>query len=239
MLSTETSIKLYYLNYIAHYLDIAAPLIILLIVIFRLKKFEFLDWMIFTFLVIQTILNTIATYIELNPGPNGNHLVYYINSILSLLILSCFYRHIFINSKVYKNIVVCIFVLFALAVAFILGVLKSMLNYTSYTLAVNALVIVVYSLVALWKLLEMQQDLPLYQTKEFYFIMGLLTYYGISFIIFLVHNYLTSLLPLQVNYLWMYHNFFFAIACGIWLKAFFINDGYKNNNSNNNSSFRI
>jgi hypothetical protein len=224
---------------IAYYLDVIFPFITLLIMVISKKKFCFLDNILFGYLLTQTILNIISTIIALNPGPNGNHVIYYINSLLSLMTMSFFYRKLFNDNKVAKKNISLVLALFYISVGYLLFIPESFLSYTSYTLAANALAIIIYSLLGLLHLLKIQDEMPLHKSKEFYFIMGLLLYYGTSFIIFLAHNYLAELIPLQVNYLWMYHNIFFAIACIVWIKSFFINNGYQNNNSNNNSSFYI
>lgn len=192
------------------YPDTISPLLLIVILFFITQ----LDWRrdcILWFVVFQAILNSIALYLDINPDLTNQYL-YHLNCLLSILILSIFFRN-GIETKLIR-----LLVLPTMVIILTLGILnmifwQGILQFPSTCYAIVSIVIVIYCLIYYLENMMWHKSLDIIKSRNFWHVTGLLTYYATSFFIFISYSYLTELSIQNQSILWKIHNVVFSIMC--------------------------
>lgn len=228
-----------YIDIFFLYLDVTAGLVAFFFVtlLFIKRKFCFTERVSAIFIITQAILNVIAN--TLMEYSISNHSIYLLNALCTQVIFGYYFYNLFKSYFKFTFLIKWLVIVFVFIVFYLIFITNDKINYTTYSLSVNAFLIVVYCLISFWKLVFKENNLAIYNTKQFYLLAALLVYFGSSFVIFLSHNYLAIIIPKQVWIIWRVHNLFFGIAFFFFVRLFFITNEYPNNFSTNSNHIRI
>ena len=175
-----------------------------------------IDRTILFFLGSQVILNTFAGYLQYYHI--NNMWLYSVNILFFLIIFTFyFYRNLF-GIRTRKIILAC-FLLFLIFSCFNVIFIQPYDTFNSYSYALGALLIVIYSLLGLRQLINFSPEYDILQLKNFWFAAGILLYFGSSFFIFMSYHYLSAVSAKDVGVLWKIHNLFLAVSSIVFLKA--------------------
>ncbi|WP_072835136.1 hypothetical protein [Flavisolibacter ginsengisoli] len=204
------------------YLDITAPLVVFLVVLFavlyrglHLRPF---DRILISFLLAQILLNSLANFLQYHK--TNNHWVYHLNCITTQVIFSVYFFFLFTDVARKKILLYgsLIFILFyVLNIVFI----QPYYTFNSYSYAMGAFLFVAFALMSFYGWMEGLPATNILQLKEFWGAAGILFYFGSSFFIFISYEYLSEVSAKNVGILWKLHNVFLTLGCFIFLKAIF------------------
>jgi hypothetical protein len=102
---------------------------------------------------------------------------------------------------------------------FSLFILQPFEKFNSYNHALGAFFLVLYSLLAFHKWMQVLPAANILALKEFWGAAGVLFYFGSAFSIFISYEYLIQVTYKTVITVWLLHNFFMALGCVIFTKA--------------------
>ncbi len=199
------------------YLDIAAPLIALVIgvlfFLFKKRKMVLSDRVILVFLAVEVILNTLSNVLQNNLI--NNHWVYHLNGMVTQSLFT-FY---FFRSLHSKRFVMISFLFFVSFWFVNMMWIQSYSTFNSYSYAAGVFLIVVYALINFKEIIDELPMFAILELKDFWMLAGILTYFGSCFFIFSSYNYLSAVSPGNVGILWKTHNIFLAAGCILFFKA--------------------
>jgi hypothetical protein len=204
------------------YLDIAAPLVVFLVVLFAVlyRGLQLLpyDRILISFLLAQVFLNSLANYLQ--DQQINNHWVYHLNCITTQVIFTIYFFHLFADAPKRKLLLygTLFFILF-----YIINIVFIQPYYTfnSYSYAMGAFLFVGFALMSFYGWMEGLPASNILLLKEFWGAAGILFYFGSSFFIFISYEYLSEVSAKNVGILWKLHNVFLTLGCVIFLKAIF------------------
>ncbi len=204
-------------NNFLFYLDIMAPLIVLLLAVFFFKVKQrtivYPDYLLLYFFLCQAFLNTMASVLQ--SKQLTNHWLYHINSFITVIIFTTY----FLTSLKNKNAIISGFFLFVAFWLVNIIWLQPYDTFNSYSYSLGAFLIVLFSLLSFRELIVQMPVQEILSLKDFWMLAGLLTYFGSCFFIFISYNYLSGVAPKNVGVLWKIHNIFLAVACVLFFKA--------------------
>ena len=197
-------------------LDIIAPAISLVFLIIpfiiRKREFSFSDYILIGFLFVELVLNSIAALLQ---SRSINNLpIYFLNCFIIHTVFSYYFFKILYR----KQFVLIGFVFFLIAFAFFFKI-QPYNTFPSYLYAIASFIMILYSLIFLNQFIDTPSAYEILSLKEFWIVVGTLTYFGSSFFIFISYNYLSIVSPKKVYILWQSHNIFLFLGCCIFLKS--------------------
>jgi hypothetical protein len=204
------------------YLDIIAPVVIFLVVLFAvvyrgLKLLPY-DRILISFLLSQIILNSLGNYLQ--DLRINNQWVYHLNCITTQGIFTFYFCYLFADASKKRLLLYgsLIFILF-----YVINIIFIQPYYTfaSYSYAMGAFLFVGFALMSFYGWMEGLPATNILLLKEFWGAAGILFYFGSSFFIFISYEYLSEVSPRNVGTLWKLHNVFLTLGCLIFLKAIF------------------
>ncbi|MGE5108971.1 MAG: hypothetical protein ACM3H8_15640 [Sphingobacteriales bacterium] len=175
-----------------------------------------IDRTILFFLGGQVIINTFAGYLEYYHI--NNQWLYSLNILFFVVIFTIYFYKDLSGIRTRKIILVW-FLFFLIFFCFSLIFFQPYRTFNSYSYALGALLIVIYSLLGLRQLINYSPEYDILRLKNFWFAAGILLYFGSSFFIFMSFHYLSAVSAKDVGVLWKIHNLFLAISSAIFLKA--------------------
>lgn len=205
-------------------LDILAPFFALLFVLIRVvqKKRAFVnaDKALIIFLLLQLVLNTIAGYLQFRQL--DNLFIYRLNCLLSHFLFTWYFFTVFTRKKLlYAGLSVFILIEVIIFLYPQTYIYKNQvyIAFPSYSFALSSFILSVYALSLLNIIIEKIPTFHIFSLKEFWFITGILMYFGSAFFIFVSYQYLSQMSTKNIEVLWQVHNIFLALSCIIFLKA--------------------
>jgi hypothetical protein len=175
-----------------------------------------IDKTILLFCLSQVLLNTFSEY--LYSRHISNLWVYSVNILVFVFVFTSYF-YIQLAGRFIKRYVIGGLVIFSLFFCFNIVYIQPLNTFNSYSYALGALLIVVYSLTGLRQLLNYSHEYDILRLKNFWFAAGILLYFGSSFFIFISYHYLSETSANDVGVLWKIHNLFLAVGCFVFLKA--------------------
>lgn len=206
-------------------LDAISPFLLLLLL--YQKRFRIIERgnPVFYFIIVQFIANMICNWMDLKLGKN-NILIYFINCVLSFLILSIYFFQKFSFS--HKWIIMStIFLSFMLFSILDLIYWEKLITFNSNVFTVASFVITIYGLLYYYDQLIQPVPVSLKKSRDFWFVTGLFTYYASSFFIFATYKILTRNFTKNMGILWQIHNIIFLIMCVYLFIGFLCNPSQK------------
>ena len=204
------------------YLDIIAPLLVFILVLFAILRrgmrlIDF-DLILLSFILLQIVLNGTANFLQ--DHRINNHWVYHLNCIATQAVFSIYFYQLF-SSLARKRLILYSAIIFVSFYLVNLFFIQPYHTFNSYSYAMGAIFIVSFALIGFYGWMK---ELPAYNIvhlKEFWGSAGVLFYFGSSFFIFISYQYLSLVSPKNVGILWQLHNVFLALGCFLFLKAIF------------------
>lgn len=204
------------------YLDIAAPLVVFLVVLFAVlyRGLQLLpyDRILISFLLAQVFLNSLANYLQ--DQQINNHWVYHLNCITTQVIFTIYFFHLFADASKRKLLLYGTF-FFILFYIINIVFIQPYYTFNSYSYAMGAFLFVGFALMSFYGWMEGLPASNILLLKEFWGAAGILFYFGSSFFIFISYEYLSEVSAKNVGILWKLHNVFLTLGCVIFLKAIF------------------
>lgn len=197
-------------NIILNSLDVVAPLIAILIFLYKPRKIAKELWPIFGFCVVQFVCNLTASIMvgyEIK-----NYWVYKVNTVLTFyFILYFFIKYLLSLKKYFVGIIVTLF-LVAISILYYVG--DGTQNFDSNSAALAGLIIVGLCLYFFYhKLINSSEEVSVPETAVFWCIVGIFTYYAGGFFIFISYKYLIHSDPATIGTVWRFHNLLLLICC--------------------------
>lgn len=204
-----------FLNTIAPWLDLVAPLLCLLFIIFRKEKRLGEHVFIVIYILLQLILNGWAKlYMH---WKQLNAFIYQVNCTTSLVILSAYFVIKYrpdINRRAFYTLttVSLAAIIITLTIALTENVNISIFNSRSYSIV--AVMVSLYTIIYYYLKLVTPKEDKIVKTRSFWFNTGLFTYYSGCFFIFTTYRWFVQVNPIE-NYsiLWSMHNVIFLLMC--------------------------
>jgi len=205
---------------ILSYLDIVPPILLLLVELIS-PRVTFRSDYILLFVITEALLNSSAMLLyRLFRIPNL--FIYNVNIIVSFLILSAFFWCIlhFSRKKLFFTVATVFFVIFIIFNSLKLENFITDFNSNTYGLA--SFILVTYCFIYyLDKLKHPTKSIT--NSRDFWYVTGLLTYYASCFFIFISYNSLTNSNNRHITSLWPIHNILFLIMCVYFYKGMLCN----------------
>lgn len=127
----------------------------------------------------------------------------HLHTLLEFLFISLLYReHLSVAWRKYIHGLMLAFSLFAIYNSFML---QSWFTFNTYTRVTESTLVIMYSLLFMYMLLNTEQKKPLRNIPFFWVNSGFLLYFSGNFFLFLLSNYLASRLPLVNSVSWSFH----------------------------------
>jgi hypothetical protein len=204
------------LNLFAKFLDTIPPVTLVLYALISSKA----GWrdFIFWFLLLQAGLNTAANILEHFYDMNNLYL-YHVNCILSFLLISGYFIGILTYSYA-KPLLLTVMGLFLIFAVVNILFWEGLDNFNSNTYSVASFFIVAYCLLYYYQKLTNPATMSIFESRDFYYVTGLLTYFTSCFFIFVSYRKLTQEDVSNLGLLWMIHNVVFLIMCIYFLIGF-------------------
>jgi hypothetical protein len=203
--------------FILKYLDLISPLALLLFIFFTNKVFVRRNY-IFWFLIWQTIFNGTAIVLDkLLHKPNLY--IYHINCIVSFFVLTQYFSNILTFKK---GRFTTLFILIIFIILFIYSLTKweHLDTFNSTTFGLASFIITTYCLLYyLQNILDPTRG-NITESRDFWHVTGLFTYYAGSFFIFLTYSRLAQYGTQNLGVLWLIHNVLLLIMCLYLFKGF-------------------
>ncbi len=198
------------INIILNSLDVAAPLIAILIFLYKPRKVSNELWPIFAFCVIQLVCNlTASIFVSLQIK---NYWIYKVNTILSFYFILYFFLKYLITLKKYAIGAIILFFLIAVTILYYLG--DGTRNFDSGSAALASIIIVGLCLYFFYnKLINSSEEISVPETAVFWCIVGIFTYYAGGFFIFISYKFLIHSDPATIGTVWRFHNLLLLICC--------------------------
>jgi hypothetical protein len=204
------------------YLDIIAPLVVFLVVLFMVLyrgiKLLPYDRILITFLLAQVFLNSLANYLQ--DQQVNNHWVYHLNCITTQGIFTVYFYYLFADASKKRLLLYgSLFFIFFYIINIVF--IQPYYTFASYSYAMGAFLFVGFALMSFYGWMEGLPASNILLLKEFWGAAGILFYFGSSFFIFISYEYLSEVSAKNVGILWKLHNVFLTLGCLIFLKAIF------------------
>lgn len=181
--------------------------------IIRKKVSFFSDYILLVFFIVQLILNLLCAFLqELNIN---NQPYYHVNCIITQMLFSYY----FIKTLQNRKIVFGGSILFLTGYFILTLYVQPFSLFPSYAYGLGCGVIAAYALLLLTNIINNLSATNILETKEFWIMAGILTYFGSSFFIFISYEYISGLLKGKASILWQFHNIFLSFGCLLFLKA--------------------
>jgi hypothetical protein len=171
-------------------------------------------WYLFVGAAASIVSSTLA-YRRTNNMP-----VFHIYTFLELAVLGLFYRRAFHNSgpgRIVPAVIVSFFALCVVNVVFF----QHIYSYNSYTKSLEAIVIIILALLYFKKSLDQIDSKPIGTNVTIYINSGLLLYFSVSFIVFVIPNIALSKPSVFGSVVWAVHAtmllvLYLLIAVALW-----------------------
>ena len=195
---------------ILKYLDFISPLLLLIFILINKKAIWRRDYL-FWFIIAQVLLNGIGNILE--EQKIDNLFIYRLNCIASFVILSEYFRHLLTFKKV-NLIIGLVSLVFFICFAVDLIKLENFNSFNSYSYGLASFILTTYSFLYFLNQISQPTESVITQSKDFWYVTGIFTYYASNFFIFLSYNWLTQEYSTNIFALiWRIHNVILLIMC--------------------------
>ncbi|MCY7352100.1 MAG: hypothetical protein LH606_15795 [Cytophagaceae bacterium] len=202
---------------IINYLDTLPPLLLL---VFATKRriWATREQFIGYYLLVQVVLNGVANF--LNELDWHNLYIYHLNILFSFALITLYFWHLFSNQLLRQFLVVGSIGFAAFYVFNITFLEKPDSAFSSNSLGLGSLFIVLYCLLYFTRLLLKPATENMFRTRTFWIAQALFMYYVSNFFLFISYRRLTELRPQDIRFVWQIHNFIFLMMCAYLLIGF-------------------
>ncbi len=197
-------------------LDVISPLLLLVFAILVNRSRPGRDYMIW-FIAAQAGLNTIA-YVLDQILLKSNLPLYHLNCLVSFLILSAYFSTIlhFRKARFMLSVVLALYLVF-----FFINLMlwENIWSFNSNSFSIASLILVTYCFLFYLEKLIHPATTNMAESRDFWYVTGIFTYYAGSFVIFATYRKFTQLNVQHLGVLWQAHNIIFLILCLYLFKA--------------------
>ena|GEM_PF-3421478 len=208
-------------------MDTLPPLIVLFFVLKRKKTIS--EQCVFIYLIIQFILNSLANLLnELNLD---NLFLYHLNCYISINLFAIFFSQKLTESLSRQIIIIAILIFNTFFFLNLILWENPFNSFNSNSLGLGSLFLIIFSLLYFTGQLKRPASENLLKSSDFWFVVGIFTYFTGSFFLFVTYRNLTERFPYNLRYrdgqfpqyfriLWQIHNMLFLLMCSYFFIGF-------------------